>query len=125
MIRESDSVSIVFFKILSVYFFDVLLVLLASRRFLVHLLNHPISVEGKTLVTEQITPHYRIVIEQIITILSDFFITEQIILELLLLSLKEKRLFRGFKHGKDIISVNYPQKNFHGTFIAPEQILFP
>jgi hypothetical protein len=79
MIRESDSVSIVFFKILSVYFFDVLLVLLASRRFLVHLLNHLISVEEKTLVTEQITPHYRIVTEQITTILSVFLVTEQII----------------------------------------------
>jgi hypothetical protein len=40
------------------------------------------------------------------------------LLELLLLPWKEKRLFRGLKDGKDVISVNYPRKDFHGTFIA-------
>jgi hypothetical protein len=42
----------------------------------------------------------------------------QTLLELLLLPWNEKRLFRGVKHGKDVISVNYPRKGFHGTFIA-------
>jgi hypothetical protein len=45
------------------------------------------------------------------------------LLELLLLPWKEKRVFRGFKHGKDVISVNYPRKDFHGTFIARTNII--
>jgi hypothetical protein len=36
----------------------------------------------------------------------------------LLLPWNEKRLFREVKHGRDVISVNYPHKDFHGTFIA-------
>jgi hypothetical protein len=45
------------------------------------------------------------------------------LLELLLLPWKENRLFRGLKHGKDVISVNYPRKDFHGTFIARTNII--
>jgi hypothetical protein len=51
------------------------------------------------------------------------FAREQSLLELLLLPWNEKRLFRGLKHGKDVISVNYPRKDFHGTFIARTNII--
>jgi hypothetical protein len=40
------------------------------------------------------------------------------LLKLLLLPWNEKHLFRGVKHGKDVIFVNYPREDFHGTFIA-------
>jgi hypothetical protein len=45
------------------------------------------------------------------------------LLELLLLPWKKKHVFRGLKHGKDVISVNYPRKDFHGTFIARTNII--
>jgi hypothetical protein len=45
------------------------------------------------------------------------------LLELLLLPWKEKRLFRGLKHGKDVISMNYPRKDFHGTFNVRTNII--
>jgi hypothetical protein len=45
------------------------------------------------------------------------------LLQLLLLPWNEKHLFRGVKHGKNVISVNYPWKGFHGTFIARTNII--